>query len=185
MTTPQRHAFHGLYEQHYPNVLAYCIRRAGHTDAQDVAAEVFMIAWRKIDEVPADDGALPWLYGVAYRVISHQWRSNRRYSRLAARLASLRKGQEPSPEVQVVRRLEDQAVAAAVARLRSADQEVLRLAGWEGLPHSDIARILGCSGAAVGQRLHRAKKRLAREIRASGPQWLQPPRVLGKEEAND
>lgn len=175
MTTTQRHAFHGLYEQHYPSVLAYCIRRVGHTDAQDAAAEVFMIAWSKIDNVPLGDHALPWLYAVAYRVISHQWRSARRYRNLATRIAAFRRGQELSPEVQVVRRLEDQAVSSAAARLRPADQEVLRLAGWEELPHHDIAQILGCSEAAVGQRLHRAKKRLAHEIRASNLERYQPP----------
>ena len=175
MTSTQRHAFHGLYERHYPDVLAYCLRRTGHTDAQDVAAEVFMIAWRKIDEMPLGEGALPWLYGVAYRVVSHQWRSARRYRNLASRLGSLRKGQEPSTDIQVVRLLEDEAVAAAAARLRPADQEVLRLAGWEGLPHTEIAQVLGCSQQAVGQRLHRAKKRLANEFRVSGLQPLQPP----------
>lgn len=175
MTTAQQHAFSGLYEQHYPNVLGYCIRRTGHTDAQDAAAEVFMVAWRKIDEMPLDERALPWLYGVAYRVISHQWRSARRYRNLSSRLGSLPLPEEPSPEVQVVRRLEDQAVAVAAARLRRSDQEVLRLAGWEELPHSDIAQILGCSEAAVGQRLHRAKKRLVREIRKSALHSLQPP----------
>jgi RNA polymerase sigma-70 factor (ECF subfamily) len=100
-----------------------------------------MLAWRKIDEMPLGDGALPWLYAVAYRVISHQWRSVRRYRRLVARLGSVLK----------------------------------RLAGWEGLPHSDIARILGCSVEAVGQRLHRAKKRLAKELQAAGLISLQPP----------
>jgi RNA polymerase sigma-70 factor (ECF subfamily) len=147
----------------------------GHNDAQDAVAEVFTVAWRKIDEMPLGDGALPWLYAVAYRVISHQWRSVRRYRKLVVRLGAFLKTHEPSAEIQVVRSLEEEMVLAAAARLRRRDQEVLRLAGWEGLPHSDIARILGCSVEAVGQRLHRAKKRLAKELQEAGLISLQPP----------
>jgi RNA polymerase sigma-70 factor (ECF subfamily) len=175
MTSTQRHVFHGLYEQHYPAVLAYCIRRTSRTDAEDAAAEVFTIAWRKIDQVPSGESALPWLYGVAYRVISHYWRSVRRYRNLSTRVGSAVRDPEPSPETQVVRRIEDEEVAAAAARLRPADQEILRLAGWERLPHHDIAQILGCSESAAGQRLHRAKKRLARELQASRVGRLRPP----------
>jgi RNA polymerase sigma-70 factor (ECF subfamily) len=54
--------------------------------------------------------------------------------------------------------------STAGRRLRPADQEILRLAAWEELPHDQISRLLGCSVAAVDQRLHRAKKRLAKEF---------------------
>ena len=61
----------------------------------------------------------------------------------------------------MVRRAEYTHVLTAAAQLRTADQEVLRLAAWEGLPHVEIAKLLNISVAAVDQRLHRAKKRLA------------------------
>lgn len=53
---------------------------------------------------------------------------------------------------------------AALSRLRPPDQEILRLAVWEELPHRDIAAILGCSESSVAVRLHRARIRLGREI---------------------
>jgi RNA polymerase sigma-70 factor (ECF subfamily) len=69
----------------------------------------------------------------------------------------------PDPEEVVVRRAELDAVVEALARLKPRDRELLQLAAWEELPHADIAETLGCSVAAVDQRLHRAKGKLAAE----------------------
>ena len=68
-------AYRRVYDACYPQVLAYLVRRVGSQDAADLAAEVFTVAWRRIDDVPSGDGALPWLYGVAYRVVSYHWRA--------------------------------------------------------------------------------------------------------------
>ncbi len=154
-------AFTRLYERHYGAVLAYCRRRTHPADAQDATAEVFTIAWSKIDEVPQDVRQRGWLYGVAFRVLGHQWRSRDRRRRLRDRIAGLRNVDEATPDVVVVQRAEDRRVLAAVQELRPNDQEILMLAGWEELPHAEIAEILGISVSAVDQRFHRAKKRLA------------------------
>jgi RNA polymerase sigma-70 factor (ECF subfamily) len=66
----------------------------------------------------------------------------------------------------VVRRAEYDSVLEAAARLSRADREILTLAAWEGLPHREISEVLGCSVAAVDQRLHRAKRRLAKHYHA-------------------
>ena len=156
-------AFQDLYDAHYHAVLAYCRRRTSPAEANDVASEVFLVAWRRMDDRPADDKLRAWLYGIAYRVLGHQWRSQRRLRRLQRRIADTVQPPEPSPEAVLLRRAEDQQVLEAAKRLRPADQEILRLAGWEELPHADIATVLGISAPAVDQRFHRAKKRLARE----------------------
>lgn len=154
--------FRRCYETHYRDVLAYCRRRVGDADAPDVAAEVFTVAWRRIDDLPLDHQRA-WLFGIAYRVIGHAWRSRRRYSRLRQRVAGVADTSPHDPETIVVQRAQDRRVREAAARLRDTDQEILRLAGWEELPHAEIATVLGISVAAVDQRFHRAKKRLARE----------------------
>ena len=155
--------FTRIYEAHYGSVLAYCMRRTSRADAQDAVAEVFTIAWRKIADVPDGDRTLVWLYGVAYRVLGHHWRGRRRRARLIERLVRLGNHVEPSPETVVVRRSQDRQLIEAARRLRAPDREILQLAGWEELAHSEIAEVLGISVAAVDQRFHRAKKRLARE----------------------
>ena len=161
-----RDDFRALYGQHYDAILAYFLRRIGPAVAQDLTAEVFIVAWRRIDDVPGGDETLLWLYAVASNVAAHQRRHAARGARLQTRLRSIRSPESPDePELQVVQSAEYEAVFAAAARLRPADQEILKLAAWEELPHDQISRLLGISVAAVDQRLHRARKRLAKEYR--------------------
>jgi len=160
--------FRGLYDRHYDAIHSYFVRRSGTSSAQDLTAEVFLVAWRRIDDVPRGEDTLLWLYGVAANVAAHQRRSIARGARLESRLRSVPTNgvdqPERQPEPLVVQRAEYDQVLAATARLRPADQEILRLAAWEELPHDQISRLLGCSVTAVDQRLHRAKKRLAKEF---------------------
>ena len=156
--------FHAVYEANYRAVFAYARRRAASTsDAQDAVAETFTIAWRRLAEIPDAEAARPWLYGVARRVMANQRRANQRRLDLPARL----RGHQPASvefEGQVAAADERRLVLAALSRLRDADQELLRLAVWEELPHREIAQIVGCSESSVAVRLHRARSRLGREI---------------------
>lgn len=161
-----REEFRSLYDRHYDALLGYFLRRSDRASAQDLTADVFLVAWRRIEDVPRGDETLLWLYGVAANVAAHHRRSVARSARLEHRLRSVGGPTGPDePEPQVVRRSEYEQVLTAAARLRDRDQEILRLAAWEELPHDQIARLLGISVAAVDQRLHRAKKRLAKEYR--------------------
>lgn len=153
-----------MYEAHYGAVSAYARRRAANpADAQDAVAETFTIAWRRLEELPEPEAVLPWLYGVARRVMANQRRGNQRRVDLLTRL----RGHGPGT-VEFEGRLdadeERRTVLSALARLREGDQELLRLAVWEELPHRDVAQILGCSESSVAVRLHRARDRLSREI---------------------
>ena len=158
--------FTRLYEAHYADVLAYCARRVNRADAEDVANEVFTVLWRKLDGID-EESTIAWLYGVAHRTISNRWRGNSRRNRLRERLDGL--GAETSEPIDtvVVRRDEDRTVFDAMATLKPADQEVLRLSAWEELSAPQIAEVVGCSVSAAEQRLHRAKKRLAKILTPS------------------
>jgi len=153
--------FDRFYNRHYRHVLAYCLRRVAPIDAHAAANEVMSIAWQRAGDVPGGDDALPWLYGVARNVLSHHWRSSRRRRRLEAALRSQPSPTTHDPEQVVIMRDELEQVLEAAALLSRRDREVLRLAGWEGLSHRQIADMLGCSIATVDQRFHRAKHRLA------------------------
>lgn len=156
--------FDQLYRQHQLQVRAYFVRRIGPTDADDATADVFAVAWRRRRDIPRGDRTLPWLYGVARNVLSHQRRSAVRFRRLTNRAVGLRVTAPPGPEQIVVEAEEYVRVRQAVSRLRQADQEVLLLAAWEGLSHAKIADVLDCSTAAVDKRLQRAKQRLKRQF---------------------
>lgn len=144
-------SFRDLFGRHYGAVYGYAARRLGRDDAADVAAEVFAVAWRRIRRVPDEPEALPWLYGVARRVVANHQRSNRRRERLEARaMSEPERRTEPDPT----------ALEQVFAALRDDDREVLMLVAWEGLGPQGLADALGCSKNAAVVRLHRARARL-------------------------
>lgn len=170
-----------LYEKHNRAVRAYCLRRIGDDGASDAVAEVFAVAWRRIDDVPDDEMALPWLYGVARGIVSDHYRSQNRRWRLASKLSGVRPGLPTQPDWEVVQRVEYGQVHAALQALRKKDREVLLLAAWEELSNEQIAETIGCSPEAAAQRVHRAKKKLGTTFRAqsrTGPS----PRIANESE---
>jgi RNA polymerase sigma-70 factor (ECF subfamily) len=155
--------FASLYDRYYRHIYAYCRRRTTPDRLDDAVADTFLIARRRIDDVPHDREGLLWLYRVAYRVLGHQWRSASRRHKLDQKLVSLGKESPLPPEDFIVIHEEARQVLEAASRLNAKDTEILRLVAWEVLAHSDIADVLGISAGAVKQRLHRAKKNLTRE----------------------
>ncbi|MGD2059505.1 MAG: sigma-70 family RNA polymerase sigma factor [Acidimicrobiia bacterium] len=151
-----------LYERFYRPVYAYCRRRTMADVVDDVVADTFLTAWRRIDDVPDDHEALPWLYGVAYRVLGNQRRGSARRRKLDERLASIGHPAPSLPHEVIVMGEESRQVLAALDSLRLIDREVLRLSAWEELPQVEIALVLDISVEAVRQRLHQAKRRLAK-----------------------
>jgi RNA polymerase sigma-70 factor, ECF subfamily len=158
--------FDRLFAQYREPVQRYCLRRLGVDEADDAAAEVFLVAWRRIDDIPLGM-ELPWLYGVARNVVRNQHRTQGRLFQLRDRMASQPHVDGPDPEVVVLRRDEDVAVLRALAVLRSEEQEILRLKAWERLSNGEIAAVLGTSVGAVDMRLTRARKHLAAAYQAN------------------
>jgi len=152
-----------LYERFYLPVYAYCRRRTSAELVDDVVGDTFLIAWRKIDQVPRGSEVLPWLYGVAYRVLGHQWRGDSRRRLLDRKLRSIGKEPPMIPEEVLVMRQESRQVLDALSGLKPIDQEILLLSAWEELPQVDIAVTLNISIGAVRQRLHEAKKNLTKQ----------------------
>jgi len=84
-----RLAFDRLYDTHARAVLAYALRRtASADDAEDAASETFIVAWRRLDRVPGVDEALPWLFGVARKVLANPRRAAARRGRPIDRSAA-------------------------------------------------------------------------------------------------
>ena len=156
--------FRALYLDHYRQVYMFFRRRTDIECARDGTADTFLVAWRRLDDVPGGDKTLPWLYGTARRVLANQWRARRRSDRLREKLAGFGSDHEPGPEASVVPSAEAQRVLDAMEQLGKSDREIIRLAEWEELTHREIALVLGCSAHAVDQRLHRARRRLAKEL---------------------
>jgi RNA polymerase sigma-70 factor (ECF subfamily) len=156
--------FERLFADHRDAVWKYCCRRVHRNDVADAVAEVFLVAWRRIDQVPDEPEASLWLYGVARNVIRNMKRATVRRQRFLDKLASLRQAETPSVEIQVVRRAQDRELLAAVARLKPLEQELLRLRTWEELSLAEIAAVVGSSARSVESRLARVRRKLAASL---------------------
>ncbi len=152
-----REQFEALYAAHAGAVRAYAMRRGPVADADDVVAEVFLVAWRRLQDVPTD--ARGWLLAVARRVQSNARRGSSRQEALRARLEHER------PPTVDADPLVDRRLIEALLGLRESDREALLLIAWEGLTNRHAARVLGVRESTFGVRLHRAKRRLARALR--------------------
>jgi RNA polymerase sigma-70 factor (ECF subfamily) len=161
-----RDRFERCFDQHYVRIFAFAARRvSGRESAEDVVADTFAIAWRRRDRIPEE--ALPWLYAIAANVIANQYRSSHRRHNLDERLA--REASVAAPGIDPADSLGGRdELAAAMARLEEAEREVLRLVAWEGLSTGDGARVVGCSPGAFRVRLHRARRKLAKELKTAG-----------------
>lgn len=163
-----RDRFERCFRDHHAQVLAFSLRRvSGREAAEDAVADTFAVAWRRRDRIP--DPALPWLYAIAGHVIANHHRSTARRRDLGLRLAHESGGEAPGadPAESLGRR---DAFSAAFAQLAEPEREVLRLVAWEGLDTRDAARVFGCSPGAFRVRLHRARRKLAKQLEASGQQ---------------
>ncbi len=158
--------FRALFTEHYAGVRRYAHHRGVvGPDADDLVADVFTVAWRRLADVPAD-GARPWLLAVAANVRRNQARSVRRY-RAALRRLPAPQPAPPPPEPA------DAPLADALAALGADDREILWLVAWDGLSPREAAVVLGCVEGTARSRLHRARRRLAALLEA--PPRRTPP----------
>jgi RNA polymerase sigma-70 factor (ECF subfamily) len=144
--------FERLFRAHYGRVLAYARRRTSEAVADDVVAETFLIAWRRLESVPGAE--LPWLLAVARRVLANERRRGATQERLAQRVAA-----EPAADG-ASEGIADGELSLALSQLGERDRELLMLLAWDGLSVAEAARVLGCSSVAARVRLHRARRRL-------------------------
>lgn len=163
--------FQALYAEHHARVYAYAVSRVGRQLADEVVSEVFLVAWRRLADVPAP--ALPWLLTVARNTASSQFRGSARQRSISAEMrawVSEAELSEPDVADTVSERL---SVLTALAALPEADRELLTLVAWHGLKPHEAARVVGCSTATYFVRLHRARRRLERAM-ADPPEGAAP-----------
>ncbi|GAA1513753.1 RNA polymerase sigma factor [Nocardioides humi] len=154
--------FRTFYAATYADLLRFAQRRVHPSHAEDVVADVFLVAWRRLDELPTAPGdARAWLFGIARNTILNDRRSGRRRQALTVRLAETTvppAGTGPEADLDAVAQRVD--LAAAWRRLSAVHQETLALRLWDGLSAPEAARVLGISPVAFRLRLTRARRAL-------------------------
>ncbi len=147
--------FATVYTEHLPAISRYLARRVHRDHVEDLAADVFALAWRKRESVTKGE-ELPWLYRIAANLVANH---RRKLAASTSFIASLRPADSAPAADDIV--IADQQLATAWKQLKATDREVIALATFEELPIGTIATALGISANAVSIRLHRARKQLA------------------------
>lgn len=163
-----RRAFAEDFERLYPRVRAFTARRVGDADAEDLAVEAFMVAWKKRGATGSSLD-LAWLLGIARKLCANHLRRRQRFDRAVERLSV-----ETSLQDDVDLTVDDEGRLGVLSGLRRQDKEILVLAAWEELSVAEIARVLGCSRANAAVRLHRARKRASALLGGLAPDVSQP-----------
>lgn len=151
MTARDSSWFDGLFTTHAGAIHRFVLRRAARSDADDLTADVFAIAWRRREDVPAE-AELPWLYRTAGFVVANHHRKHR-----PVPLHAIPEDGDPEDP-----RFADGAddVREVLAALSARDQRILLLSAWDGLSGDELAAVLGISRGGADAALSRARARL-------------------------
>ena len=161
-----------LVHQHQEAVFRLAYLLVGDADdAQDVAQEAFVRAYRAMDRFDPDRPLRPWLLSITANLARNRRRSVARYLAAAQRLAL--GAPEPermaSVEGESLQKIEAQTLWQAVRQLNPADQQVIYLRFFLELPEAEMAGALAVASGTVKSRLHRALKRLRTVIEDEFP----------------
>lgn len=163
-----------IFHELSPRVYAYARRHCDTNSAHDVVSDTFLVAWRRVNDVPSN--ALPWLLVVARNTIANHHRREARQDRLAnaaARLAHLAATGVPADHETIERAV----LLEALNQLTPLEREALLLISWDGLTSRDAATVAGCSLRAFEVRLSRARARMARSTSDSAADPPAPERL--------
>ena len=167
-TAIHEYRFESLFRDNRTGILAYFLRRVEQkSDAADLLAETFLVAWRKLETIPEVDTGRMWLFGAARRVLANYHRHERIEHTLAGDLRQ-------QIAVETARRMGhpsgpfDDIIANALDILSTDDREIIELSAWEQLTPAEIAGVLGMKPGAVRTRLHRIRRALAPRLISAG-----------------
>lgn len=154
-----------VFHRHAKAVLRFARRRlADESAAWDVVSDTFLTAWRHADRCPQGDREqLPWLYAIAGNAVRTHQRAVARRNALTQRIeGGVRRDEAPDPADQVIA---IDAITSAMNSLSDIDQEVLRLIAWDQMTDArSVGTALGIGTSAAAVRIHRARRRLNRQL---------------------
>jgi len=157
-------AFDELVERHRARIYGLVSRLAGVGEADDLAQDVFVAAYRSLRTFRGEAAFGTWLYRIAIHTCSHHLRRKRPEAlELDEREPDRRRNADPlaramQQELQGVVR---QAIDGLPYKLKL----VIVLRDLNGLSYEEIAAVVGCPIGTVRSRLHYATQRLASQLR--------------------
>jgi RNA polymerase sigma-70 factor (ECF subfamily) len=168
----------GELTRRYWNVAAAAalVETGDYHVAEDVAQRAFLTSYRKLRQLRRPERFASWLLRIVHRLAR---RARKRGTRSASWTpdqasdpgASRTEGTGhlpdvglPGPAAQALRQEERDRILAAVQRLKARDRTVVLLRYFEELSFETISRMTGHSEGALRVRLHRALRRLRRDL---------------------
>ena len=166
-----REAFAGLVRRHERRVYGLVFRMAGnHSDADDLAQEVFLTAWRSIVSFRQGSSFYTWLYRIAVNTSLTFLRKRSREKDRAEFNENLAGadaggGASTSPEERSALNELKGRVDEAIESLPEHFRASFHLVVSQGLSHAEAARAIGCSENTVSWRMHKARKLLQARLK--------------------
>lgn len=178
-TEPER--FAAIFERYFGRIHQYLASRVGDKIADDLAAEVFTVAFAQRQRYDlARECARPWLYGIATNLLkAHRRQEERLYRALArARAREVSPSEEDLVADRVSAAATGPALAAALAALAGAERDVMLLVALGGLSHQEVAQALAIPYGTVCSRLSRARRLIRKSLGGANPaadlkEWTQ------------
>ena len=157
-------AFDMLVERHRRRIYSLVCRLASTGEADDLAQEVFIAAYKALSNFRGDSAFSTWLYRIAVHVCSHHLRKRRLDT---AELDDQQQDgdREHDPERTAISSELQRQVRTAIEELPYKLRLVIVLRDLQGLSYEEIAQIVGCPIGTVRSRLHYATQRLASTLR--------------------
>lgn len=158
--------FGRVFERHWDAVFRFFERRLGPGPSEDLASEVFRIAFerRMSYEVGDSTSCRPWLYGIAANLTLKERRRFARHLAAVDRIALLGAADGDDHATEVAARVDSEKtwsrLQAALVVLDDTNRDMLLLVAWEGLSYAEVAEAFGVPLGTVRSRLHRARARL-------------------------
>ncbi len=165
-------AFAQIYDQNVDAIYRYVrLRVPTNEEAEDITEDVFLRAWEKLGSYRPKRPFRNWLYRIAqHRIIDVHRRQPQSPASLDA-LADLEMSpadSSPDPLQRALVGQDIQDLQQALATLKPDEQAVLTLRFTENMNFQDIGNILKKSAGACRILQHRALKKLARQLTATG-----------------
>ncbi len=157
----ERAAFGELVLRHQTSVFNLAYRMLGNRqDAEDVAQETFLAAYRHLKNYDMRRSFRTWLLSIAHHRCVDFLRRRKQTAPLDEQHAGAR-----DTEARIVAVEQARMVQQALQRLSPEDRAVITLRYWEGMSYREMAEVLGVTEGSVRNRLYRARRSLAGYLR--------------------
>ncbi|MCM3781032.1 RNA polymerase sigma factor [Microbacterium hydrocarbonoxydans] len=158
-------AFAELFDRHAGVIARYAARRLGADAGEDILSETFLVAFARRTAFDTTwDTALPWLFGIASRLIRKHRSTEAKHLRSSIESAQRDEHISHDDLETTIARLDAEIstreLAPRIASLSAKDRETLLLYAWGDLTYEEVAAALGVPVGTVRSRINRVRTRL-------------------------